>query len=254
MVFTMDATGSANGRERRQPKALREQLITLVPLLLAWALGLVVIVMAARQMLLADFPDPNNITRTSPYAATLSVMAVFGWAVAVTSAVWCGLVCRVGGRDTARSFIATGAVVAGISLFENLLAFHPSGVTDTAIPHQLLQAGACLLTVVWLWAFRHEIARTRVHVLGAAVVTQLMSLVIIPLGDGRTAGGILYEDGVRILGIFAWVAYLVSTSSDISRSVLASSMPRRDDVRVPAVGRRLSRRTAAGAGTATPAS
>lgn len=196
----------------------------LLPLFLAWVAGFAVIVVAARQSVLSDFPDPRDITRSAPYAATLSVMGVFGWAIAVTSAGWCAHLAGIGGRKSARVFLSTGAGVAGLLLAENLLAFHPASLKEWGLPHVYLQIAACIVTGIWLRVFRHEIVRTRMHVLGAAVATQLMSLLITPMGDGRTPWGILYEDGVRILGIAAWIAYIVSTSGDISRSILRVHM------------------------------
>ena len=106
-------------------------------------------------------------------------------------------------------------------LFDDLFDFHAGLLPKIGIPK--LGGEAILAAIVAHWVIRnwHEIRRTRVQLLTAAIFACSASIVIDflvnPSGSDRS---LVFEDGAKFLGILAWATFFVVTTRDISRSVL----------------------------------
>lgn len=180
--------------------------------------------------------DANDTDGATWYTGLVTYVGVLGWASAVCAAWWAAWWCRLGGRHGAARFLGWGGVIGAYLLADDLLQLHAVLLPELGVPKHVVETAIVLAAVLWVATCWRELGRTRWPVLvasGAALGASVL-LDAHPLVGG--VGGLLMEDGAKLLGIFAWAAYFVATAADISRSVLeeaasgARREPRSDDV------------------------
>jgi len=175
--------------------------------------------------------DANDTDGATWYTGLVTYVGVLGWAAAVCAAWWAAWWCRLGGRLGASRFLGWGGLLGAYLMADDLLQLHAVLLPELGVPKHAVELAIIVATIVWVSACWRELARTRWPLLVAAGAALGASILLDahPLTAG--VGGLLFEDGAKLLGIFAWAAYFVATAADISRSVLqeaAASAPGRE--------------------------
>jgi hypothetical protein len=224
-----DRGASTKPLERRRGFSLRDQFRLLVPLLVVWAAGCVVLAMVAVRSDVGELLlDPTWIGGAAWYAGIVSQFGAVAWCVAATSGAWSSWVASFGGRRDAAAFLRRGALVTLVLLSDDLFGFHSGVLEQIGLPKlagELLVLGPL---VVWLMAHVSDILRTRWQLLAASLMAQAVSfLVDVFVNPGRHDFAVLFEDGPKFLGILAWSTYFVVTARDIARSVLRGEFANR---------------------------
>ena len=219
--------------ERRSPIPLRRQLSLLIPLFVGWTAAVMLIFIIA-----ALDPDARDNVLLHPalngfpwYTGLLSNLAVVGWIVASTAGFLGGFVAWVGNRNAAARMQIMGAVVTLAAAFDQLFQFHRIILgTDSFGGRALVLVTYIVLGSVWVIVNQAELARTRVIILGAAMSSLLMSATVDLLGNEIVTSRALFVDGTTFLSALAWAIWFVTTTTDISRSVVRSGvLPDRSD-------------------------
>lgn len=213
--------------ERRSPIPLRRQLSLLVPLFVGWTAAVMLIFVIA-----ALNPDARDNVLLHPalndfpwYTGLLSNLAVVGWVVASTAGFLGGFVAWVGNRKAAARMQLMGAVVTLLAAFDQLFQFHRIILgTDSFGGRALVLVTYIVLGSLWVIVNQKELARTRVIILGAAMSSLLMSATVDLLGSEIVTSRALFVDGTTFLSALAWAIWFVTTTMDISRSVVRSAV------------------------------
>lgn len=200
-----------------------------VPLVLAWGVGLAVMATVAAQ---SDdragelLMDPSFTLGSRWYTGLVSNLGILSWTVGAAAAFAGAWLCRLGGRGRASKFLLGGGIVGALLLLDDLFLFHavllPSELDAPKFLGQAVLGGS----VAW-WAFSHlrEIRRTHIHLLIAAGIGLAGSFVVDALyAPAPGEGWNIIEDGAKFLGILAWSTYFVVTTRDISRSVFVDAL------------------------------
>jgi hypothetical protein len=214
-------------KERRSPIPLRRELSLLVPLFVGWTAAVMLIFVIA-----ALDPDARDNVLLHPalngfpwYTGLLSNLAVVGWIVASTAGFLGGFVAWVGNRKAAARMQIMGAVVTLAAAFDQLFQFHRIILgTDSFGGRALVLVSYIVLGSVWVIVNQKELARTRVIILGAAMSSLLMSATVDLLGNEIVTSRALFVDGTTFLSAMAWAIWFVTTTTDISRSVVRSGV------------------------------
>lgn len=209
---------------RRRRYGLADQLPVLVPLLVVWALALVLLVVVALQdergraeLLLA----PTTVGRLPWYTGLVGTLGALAWAVGATAALGGSSVARLGGRPRAASFLAHAGIFSLLLCLDDLFELHAGLVPErVGVPKIGVLAVLVGLAVALTIAHRREIARTRRLVLGAALVALGAALAVDVIADPDDSLVLLAEEGSQFLGTVAWALYLWLTAGDVVRSVL----------------------------------
>ena len=159
------------------------------------------------------------------YTGLLSNLAVVGWIVASTAGFLGGFVAWVGNRKAASRMQIMGAVVTLLAAFDQLFQFHRIILgTDSFGGRALVLVTYIMLGSLWVIVNQKELARTRVIILGAAMSSLLMSATVDLLGNEIVTSCALFVDGTTFLSAMAWAIWFVTTTMDISRSVVHSGV------------------------------
>lgn len=198
----------------------------LLPLLVAWGFGMVVVGGVAVQrddVRTLLFTDPNASAALPWYTGLVSELGILGWAAAATAAAAASFVAVVGRRRGAAWFLVHGSALGTLLCLDDLLQLHSGPLLGLlGVPKPGMLALLIAAVVHWVMAHRHEFARTRRPLLVGAGTAFALSLAVDRLGDGR-GFALVVEDGAKLLGILAWAAYFLATGADIVRSVVAEA-------------------------------
>lgn len=159
------------------------------------------------------------------YTGLLSNLAVVGWVAASTAGFLGGFVAWVGNRRAASRMQIMGAVVTLLAAFDQLFQFHRIILgADSFGGRALVLVTYIVLGSIWVIINQKELARTRVIILGAAMSSLLMSAIVDLLGSEIVTSRALFVDGTTFLSATAWAIWFVTTTMDISRSVVHSGV------------------------------
>lgn len=164
--------------------------------------------------------DANSTDGATWYTGLVTYVGVLGWAAAVCAAWWASWWCRLGNRGGASRFLGWGGVIGAYLMADDLLQLHAVLLPELGLPKQTVEAAIVIAVLVWVGACWRELVRTRWPLLVASGVALGTSILLDAHPVTAGVGGLLFEDGAKLLGIFAWAAYFVATAADISRSVL----------------------------------
>ncbi len=214
--------GQGAGRERRARATVADQVRTLLPLLVLWAICAVVLGVLVLQDSVpqADLLlDPTTTGRLPWYTGLVSNLGVLAWALATAAAAGGAYISRLGQRDGAMAFLQGGALLSTLLLLDDLFQFHIVVHRTTPLPKTGVYVVYIALTLGWVATHRSEIARTRWQFLAAAGAAFAVS-VTIDVATSKTTAALVAEDAAKFLGVMAWAAYFVHTALDIARSLI----------------------------------
>lgn len=219
----IDPSGFAPDRRSRVP--LAAQLRALIPLVAVWGavfLGLAIIAVQDRVPVQELFLDPAALDGGHWYSGIVSQFGILGWTVAVCAAAGGAMLADMARRPQARSFLASGALVTGLLLADDLLQLHSYHAPKyLGISKEVAYGAYLVLLAGWVWWHRAEVFRTRALVLAAAGLAFLVSIafdqVQLPLSENRS---LWFEDSAKFFGIVAFATYFVLTVRDIGWSIL----------------------------------
>jgi hypothetical protein len=225
--------------DRRRRIPVRRQLRLLAPLLVVWLPCVVILALVVTDRGVAHeefFLDPVYSLGGHWYTGLVSQLGIVAWAAGATLAAGGAWLARVGGRRGAAWFLAGGAVVTTVLLFDDLFLLHADLLPRLGIPKPAVELTYLAVTAAWLLGSIREVARTRVLVLAAAIAALGTSLFVDLRVPGADAGRrVVLEDGTKFLGILAWSLWLGLTAHDVGTSVIrdlrqgaATSTPVRD--------------------------
>ncbi len=226
-MFLRPAGGRADRTsviEQRMRFSAARQGRVLLPLLGVWAVGMAVLAVAVLSGPVEKFVlDPTYALGGAWYIGAVSQLGVLGWAVSVTTAMFCAWWCRMAGRPRVAGFLACGGGVSALLLFDDLFGFH-SVVGSIGLGKPVALALTVCPVFAWLVGFRDEIVRTRWIILSASLLASLISVLVDTTIAPSGRLGLLVEDGSKFLGILAWATWFVTTAADISRSVYREAL------------------------------
>jgi len=211
--------------DRRRPVPLGDQLRALIPLVIVWTIlfvGLAIIAVQDRVPVQELFLDPAALDGNHWYSGIVSQFGILAWTVAVCAAAGGAMLADMAGRRKARSFLASGALVTGLLLADDLLQLHSYHVPKyLGFSKESVYAAYLVLVAGWVWWHRGEVMRTRVLVLAAAGLAFLASIIFdqvqLPMSDTKA---LWFEDSAKFFGIVAFATYFVLTVRDIGWSIL----------------------------------
>jgi hypothetical protein len=225
--------------DRRHPNVPQDQVGVLIPLLLVWGGGVIVLwaILGASasddaQLLL----DPAAAAGMPWFTGLISNLGILAWTLGAVAAAAAAHIAHLGSRDRAATFLRHAAIVGGLMTFDDLFQLHSS-----VFPKVFGIPKAAVLFVYGMgiaaWALTHaiEIVRTRWGLLFAAGVAMSLSIAVDQISTGQD-WALLAEDGAKFLGVLSWAAYFTLTARDIASSVIADlggPPGRTDDDAVP---------------------
>ena len=209
-------------RERRG-FSIGQQVASLAPLLIVWAAGLAVLLVARFQTatsLSSLVLDPAFLAGQPWYSGSISNLGILVWAMGVAFAMAGAWVARRIGRVSAAKFLAVGAFATLVLLFDDAFRLHTGPLQSAVGSKSGAQALVIVPVAAWLMVFAGDVLRTRwillLTALGSLGASVSLDVVLNPTGD--TA--LLLEDGMKFLGILTWSFYFAITARDIAASAI----------------------------------
>jgi hypothetical protein len=168
--------------------------------------------------------DPAAIAHQAPYMGMVSFFGLFGWAAAATALVFGGYVASLrGARDRRIALFLIAAAVAYL-LLDDSFQFHEYVFPRYLhLPDSAVEVAYVSVTVVAVVKGRRFFAATNFRLLIAAGILFATSIGLDVLIESERA--IALEDGSKLIGIFALVAYCVDTALAESRRTFANRGP-----------------------------
>jgi hypothetical protein len=188
------------------------------------AVPLIVLIYVAVQ---DEFPiqdmlsDPAETQGFDPLIGIVSTFGIFGWFVAAgaTFLAWC--VCRVG-------WFAAMCTLSAVMGVDDALLLHDSIFPERfGINEKLVLAGYCVLALAVVVIYRREFVSNLPGLLVIIVMLFVLSLAmdrhgvreILRLNGERYDIAAFIEDGGKLLGIWAWVTYvMIAATRRLARS------------------------------------
>lgn len=156
------------------------------------------------------------------YVSWLSHLGVLVWTVAAGASLLAGRV-LAGRRDGTRLLLTTGGLLSLGLVADDLFQLHESVVPElTRFTEEHLQVGWALLVLAWVLLNRRALVGSHhapVMLLGGGLLALSMAADVAdeagPFGVAADllGGHVVLEDGVKLLGIACWSAYLWLESS-----------------------------------------
>ncbi len=215
----------------RTPFGLRRQLRLLLPLLVTWTGAAIALAVAGTQRwtsLEELFLDASYLGGQPWYSGILNEAGLISWAIAVCAAGIGSWVAAMDGRHRAARFLGWGAVVVAVMLIDVWIQFHSSVAPRLGIDANLAQAMIAAAGLAWFTTFWREITRTRWLIVVTSGGILACSAGIDAFISPHGAMGLWLEDAARLVGILTLTHYLVVTTVDIIRSVVAERTARAD--------------------------
>lgn len=209
--------------DRRHRVIPQNQVGVLIPLLLVWGGGVVVLwaILGASasddaQLLL----DPAAAAGMPWFTGLISNLGVLAWTLGAVAAAGAAHIAHLGQRFRAAMFLRHAAVVGALLTFDDLFQLHASVFPKVfGVPKAAVLFIYGLGVAVWALTHAAEIVRTRWGLLFAAGVGISLSVAVDQVSLGQD-WALLAEDGAKFLGILAWAAYFTLTARDIASSVV----------------------------------
>jgi hypothetical protein len=219
----------ASPLERRRP---HHPTSSLGPLLLAWALAVVVLAIAAMQrsapldQVLVDAP---RATGSPWYTGIVNNLTALAWTTSVIAAGGGAWIAAQTGRPTAARFLRTAAAWSALLLVDDLLHVRDAAASALGISRLVVLAVVVAAAATWAVRFNDEIARTRRSVLLVGAAALAGAGLVAATGDS-TPTSLFAERAAELFGVLAVAVYVLSTSIDITRSTITSAMAPRPPV------------------------
>ncbi|MDO5699791.1 MAG: hypothetical protein Q4G51_17645 [Dermatophilus congolensis] len=195
----------------------------------------------------ADIPvevltsEPTTQADVPPYTGSVSTLGVMGWSAAIGIFLLGAALLYEKLERREAAFLAYGAIFTAYLAVDDAFALHESVFPSIGIPEEAVYAGILLLTIIYAWLFRPQIKAAAWLFLALAVMALAGSVavdVIWQLLDPSSGYALqmLVEDGLKLVGIAAWVAYAAMSTRGLVRhhfardSSAVSTAPRRQDL------------------------
>ncbi|NNE73435.1 MAG: hypothetical protein HKN26_07215 [Acidimicrobiales bacterium] len=194
-----------------------------MPVLVVWAIGLVVLAglvtqnaVPHEQLLL----DPNYTGGLPWYTGLVSNLMILVWAVATTAAAGAAFVVRRAGRPQAEAFLRGATLLSLLLTLDDALQLHIVVAKTLDVPKPATYVAYLALSAAWALRSWPELQRTRWQLLAAAAGAFAVSLIVDQLTSPDNTTALIFEDGAKTLGVLAWATYFVVTARDIAASVI----------------------------------
>lgn len=209
--------------ERRHP---HHPTSSLGPLLLAWALAVVVLAIAAMQrsapldQVLVDAP---RATGSPWYTGIVNNLTALAWTTSAIAAGGGAWIAGQTGRPTAARFLRTASAWSAFLLVDDLLHLRDAAASAFGIPRLVVLSVVVATALTWAVRFNAEIARTRRSMLLVAGIALVGAGVIAATGDA-TPTALFAERAAELFGVLSVAVYVLTTSIDITRSTITTAM------------------------------
>lgn len=218
------------GPDRRHQFTFMEQVRLLRPILGFWTVGCALLVALTLHDASGEYLlDPTDIGGQAWYTGLVLKLTIVGWALGCGIAGAASWFARIGRRARAARFLASAAIVGGVTLIDSVFGVRQRALPVLGVPRFLGVVLFALPFIALVAANLPEVRRTRTHLLQAALIAVGVGFMVNALvGDVDFGPAKMYEAGSRFLGVIAWLVYLTATARDIARSILGSATSKSD--------------------------
>ena len=157
--------------------------------------------------------DPAAATDSPRYLGLHTNLGIVGWTVSAVIFLGTAYLLRIEGTSPGfRMCLSAGAFVT-ILMLDDLLQLHELA-GRWGIPQALVFGIYLMAVVTWLVAFREEVAKSPLAILGMGVAMFGISIGIDILFEGNDdRWRLVVEDGAKLLGILALSVYAAGTAN-----------------------------------------
>lgn len=156
--------------------------------------------------------DVTSMAGVPAYTGFVSQLGILFWAAAAALCLFCAAIARGrAGGEQARFFLASGLLTLVLAL-DDLFLLHESAFPHLGVPEKLVFASYGAFALYYLLRFRRIILATEFLMLATAFAFFGLSVAL----DVLNPPGInpyLLEDGTKLVGVLAWLAYFARTAA-----------------------------------------
>jgi hypothetical protein len=192
------------------------RLLVLLAALAAVGAALVLVAAVGHRPLAYVTRDPQATTFQRWFLGFFSNLGSALWWAAtaiatLTACVWFASPVRRS-HDTAWCFVAVAGLTAVLGA-DDMFGIHDSWAHEHGIAEWPFFAAYGALAIVVLWRFRHVVARTWVTPLAGAIGLYSFST-LVDWMSGHSTSDLRYlgEDGLKLLGIVCWLAWVAHSA------------------------------------------
>lgn len=173
--------------------------------------------------------EPTTIAQVPPYTGAVSTIGVMGWAAAIGMFLMGAALLYEKLERREAAFLAYGAVFTSYLAIDDAFAFHESVLPSLGIPEKATYAVLLALVIVYAVLFRPQIRQSAwlflvlaVGLLASSVAVDLVWELLDP--SSGFAIQLFVEDGFKLFGICAWVAYAAMSTRGLVRRRFAAAL------------------------------
>lgn len=166
--------------------------------------------------------EPTTIAEVPPYTGAVSTIGVMGWAAAIGMFLMGAALLyeKLEGKEAA--FLAYGAIFTSYLAIDDAFALHETVLPAAGIPERATYAVILALVIVYAVLFRTQIRSSAwlflvlaVGLLASSVAVDVVWGLLDP--SSGFAIQMFVEDGFKLFGICAWVAYAAMSTRGLVR-------------------------------------
>jgi hypothetical protein len=177
------------------------------------ATGLLLVAAVGRRPLLYVTRDPQATTFERWFLGFFSNVGNALWWSAAGIAIVTALVLYATHRAEPGRFMLATALITLVLAIDDMFGVHDQWAYEEHIPKQLFFVAYGALAAGLFWRFRRELSRTWLTPLVLAVALYVCSSIFDGLsGDSDSDLRYLAEDGVKLLGVVCWAAWVAHTA------------------------------------------
>lgn len=213
------APRSTGGSTLREPLVAMRRLVWLA--LAAGALALVLVGAHLAGIPPGELtPDPNSVAEQSAYVGVLSTLGVMLWGAVAAGCLLAGLVLRDADGRQSRFLLATAALALMLGIDDAALVHENVAPDSIGVPQRAVLALYGAIALAWAVAFRAQLWRSDVVLLGAAGVCFAASIAIDYLERSRVV-----EDYFKYVGLLAFTGWaLVEARASLTAALRGRSL------------------------------
>ena len=208
--------------ETIEPRSERRESLPLA-VALVWGCGAAVLAVGLAVRFFFRIPlatltrDPLATLEAPFYIGAISNVGVLAWAAAATICFFTSCLLRhEAGQVAPRRFLLYFGLLTALLLADDLFLLHEDVLYGYLRVPEVVTFGVYgLLGAIGVVRFRSVIRGTDVLLLGMALALWCLSLLSDLMPDARAQH--LVEDGAKLVGILAWLAYLARASATFLR-------------------------------------
>ena len=151
-------------------------------------------------------------------------MGILLWCAAASITAFAAFAVRGRGTGGQFEFLLYSSLLSVYLVLDDCLRFHEGLEGRFGVDEKVTCALLGIAVIAYLVMFREIILTTRWQMLAAALLLLATSLVVDQAASLLIAGGVpgwgLMEDGFKLLGIAAWLSYMVTAAYRLMTSAL----------------------------------